>query len=133
MKRRAPTDGGRKRPADAELILVQVKDEFTKKKQQLGARKAAEEIDVSLASFYNYAKGKTLPDLDVLRKANAKWGIKWKHIDFSEIMQKQNVRSEKQLGLIFLDAVHEKDIEVVKVRREGTNLLQVALKIRFST
>ena len=125
-------DRGRKRPADAELILAQVKQEFGKKKDELGAKRAAVELDVGLASFYNYVKGKTLPDLEVLRRANTKWAVTWKHMDLSEIMRKEKVQSAEQLVLGFLRAVREEDVEVVKVGREGSNLLKVALTIRFS-
>jgi hypothetical protein len=106
---------GRKRPADAELILAQVKKEFGNKMDELGAKRAAVELNVCLASFYNYVNGKTLPDLEVLRRANTKWAITWKH-----------------MVLGFLRAVREEDVEVVRVGREGTNLLKVALTIRFS-
>ena len=123
---------GRKRPADAELILAQVKKEFGNKMDELGAKRAAVELNVCLASFYNYVNGKTLPDLEVLRRANTKWAITWKHMDLSEIMRKERVHSAEQLVLGFLRAVREEDVEVVRVGREGTNLLKVALTIRFS-
>jgi hypothetical protein len=123
---------GRRRPADAELILSQVKREFKKKKDDLGIEEAARQLEVCPASFYNYLNGKTVPDLAVLRRASEEWHITWKHMDFSEIMRKQNIRSPEQLAFEFLDAVREEDIEVVKVGREGVNLLRVALKIRFS-
>ncbi len=125
-------DPGRKRPADAELILAQVKEEFGKKKDELGAARAARELDVCPASFYNYVNGKTVPDLEVLRRANMKWGITWKYMDLSEIIRKQKVQSAQQLVLGFLRAVREEDVEVVKVGREGSNVLRVALTIRFS-
>jgi hypothetical protein len=123
---------GRRRPVDAQLILDQVKREFGKKRDKLGAERAARELDVCLASFYNYVNGKTLPDLEVLRKAHVEWGIVWRYMDFSEIMRKQRVESAEQLVLGFLQAVREEDVEVIKVGREGGNLLKVALTIRFS-
>ena len=125
-------DRGRKRPADAEMLMAQVSDEFTKKKKLLGAQKAAEELDVCLASFYNYLNKKAVPDLEVLRRANQKWNIEWKHFDFSQIMQKQAVKSPEQLALRFIEAVREEDIEVSEARPVAKNVLKVALKIRFS-
>ena len=122
---------GRRRPADAQLILDQMKREFGKKKDKLGAERAARELGVCLASFYNYVNGKTLPDLEVLRKAHVEWGIVWKHMDFSEIMRKQKIQSAEQLVLEFLQAVSEEDVEIVNVAREGSNQLRVALTIRF--
>lgn len=132
MKHRDPHNRGRKRPPDAERIISQVKEEFKKKKDKLGAAQAAREIGVGLASFYNYINGKTVPDLEVLRRANEKWGIAWEYIDFSEVMRRQKVQSVEQLAFKFLEAVREEDIEIIKVGREGNNLLRVALKIRFS-
>jgi hypothetical protein len=69
--------GGRKRPADAEFVINQVKQRFGEKMVELGARNAAAEIGVGLASFYNYINGKTVPDIDVLRRAKEVWDIKW--------------------------------------------------------
>jgi transcriptional regulator with XRE-family HTH domain len=132
VAQRNPRNGGRKRPPDAELIIEQVRKEFKTKKKELGATEAARQIGVRRASFYNYLKGKTVPDLEVLRRAHEEWDIEWKHIDFSEVMKRQQVRTVKQLAFEFLDAVREDDIQVIKVAREGNNLLRVALKIRFS-
>ena len=124
---------GRKRPADAELLLSQVKEEFGKKKDELGSvKKAAGQIGVKPSSFYNYLKGKTVPDMQVLRTAAEKWGIKWTYLDPSEILPKQKVRSPRQFVFAFLDALQEQDIEVVKVGARGQNVLQVTLNIRFS-
>lgn len=131
----APTDPrrrGRKRPADAEFIIRQVRKAFGKKKDELGAKEAARQLGVGRASFYNYVNGKTLPDMEVLRRAHERWEITLEHIDFSELITKQEVHSVKQLAFEFLDAVREEDIEIIKVAREGNNLLRVALKIRFS-
>jgi hypothetical protein len=132
MKHHDSHNRGRKRPPDAERIISQVKEEFKKKKDKLGAARAAREIGVGLASFYNYINGKTVPDLEVLRRANEKWGIVWEYIDFSEVLRRQKVQSVEQLAFKFLAAVREEDIEVINVGREGNNLLRVALKIRFS-
>lgn len=131
MPRRDPRRG-RKRPPDADSIIGRLADICAKKKDELGAKKAARELQVSLASFYNYIKKKTVPDFEVLRRAHEKWGVTWEHVDFSEIVKKQEVRSVKQLAFEFLDSVREEDIEIIKVSREGSNLLRVALKIRFS-
>jgi len=125
--------GGRRRPADAEFIISQVKSYFKERKDELGAKKAAEELGVGLASFYNYVSGKTLPDMRVLRKAHEKWGITWKHMDFSEIMPKRNIRTPEQLTLELLRKVSDDDIEVVLVGHEAPNSLRVALKIRFAS
>jgi transcriptional regulator with XRE-family HTH domain len=129
LKRRA----GRKRPADAELLLSQVKKEFSLKKEELGSvKKAARQLGVKPSSFYKYLKGETVPDMQVLKNATDIWGIKWKHLDPSEILPRHRVRSSKQLVFAFLDGLQERDIEVVKVGARGENILEVTLNIRFS-
>lgn len=122
---------GRKRPPDAELILAQVKREFASKKKELGSvEAAAKELEVSVPSFYNYLNGKTVPDLEVLRKAADRWRIKWKHIDFTEVMRKRRVSTEQQMAFEFLDAVQVNDVEIMQVDRHGSEL-RMAVKIRF--
>jgi len=123
---------GRKRPADAELLISQVKVEFKKRIDKPGgAKRAATELGVCVASFYNYVRGKSLPDFEVLRTAHEKWGIKWKYIDTSEVLRVRNVRSPKQYVFSFLDALREEDVKVVEIGPRGESVLQVVLKIRF--
>jgi hypothetical protein len=122
---------GRKRPADAELLLSQVREVFEKKKDELGAEKAAKQIDVGLASFYNYAKGKTLPDFEVLRRVHEKWGVKWRYIDTSEILPIRKVRTPEQAVFSFLKAIDEDDVEISQVGTEGETILHIKLKVRF--
>lgn len=123
---------GRKRPADAEFLLKQVADVFTKKKSEPGgAKKAAKQLGICLASFYKYAKGINVPDIDVLRAATENWGTKWTYLDPREVIRQKKVKSSEQLVLSFLDSVKEDDIEIVEVASEGKGMLQVSLKIRF--
>ena len=124
---------GRKRPPDAEFLLSQIKDVFKKKKDELGAERAAKQLNVCLASFYKYVNGTNLPDMKVLRNAEEKWGIKWKYLDASEVLKIQKVRTPEQLVFSFLDALHEEDVEVVEVGPVGKSVLRVMLKIRFPT
>jgi hypothetical protein len=112
--------------------MSQVAAEFQKKKKELGARKAADELQISLASFYNYVAGTDLPRMEVLRDAHEKWGITWENIDSAQFVRIMKLRSAEQYALPFLDAVQEKDVNVSGIRREGKNVLRVALKIRFS-
>jgi hypothetical protein len=121
---------GRKRPADAELLLSQVKAEFTKKRDELGAKKAAEQIDVCRASFYKYVNGETLPDFEVLRRAHHEWGIKWKYIDTSEVLPIRKVRTPEQAVFSFLRALDEDNVEI-SVGTEGETVLHIKLKVHF--
>jgi len=122
---------GRKRAADAELLLQQVSAEFTKRKEQLGAKRAAKELGVCLQSFYKYIAKENVPDIDVLRAASDKWGIRWKYLDPSEVLRPMKVKSAKQLVFSFLSEIEEDDVQVVEVAPDGTSILQIVLKIRF--
>jgi hypothetical protein len=122
---------GRKRPPDAELLLSQVKDEFQKQMEKLGAKEAAKQLDVCPASFYKYAKGETLPDFEVLRRAHEEWGIRWKYIDTSEILPIRKVRTPEQAVLSFLRALDEDSVEISHVGTDGETVLDIKLKVRF--
>ncbi len=114
-------------------LMAQVASEFEKQKQRLGgAKEAAGQLGVSVPSFYNYLAGTDLPRIEVLRKAHKKWGIKWKLIDSSQFVLSMKLESPEQYALPFLDAVHEKDVKVAKIEREGKDVLRVSFKIRFS-
>lgn len=123
---------GRKRPADAELLLSQVKTHFKRKKDELGsAKKAAKQINVCPASFYKYMRGETLPDFEVLRRAHHEWGIKWQYIDTSEVLPIRKVRTAEQAVFSFLRALREDDVEISQVGTEGETVLHIKLKVRF--
>lgn len=123
---------GRKRPADAELLLKQVAEVFSKKKEELGgATKAAKQLGVCLSSFYKYAAGINIPDIDVLRAAKEKWGVRWTYLDPSEVIRPSQVKSAEQLVLAFLSAVRQQDIKILEVTPEGRGILQISLEIRF--
>jgi hypothetical protein len=114
------------------LLMAQVASEFGKRKKKLGARQAATDLGVSVPSFYNYVAGTDLPRMEVLRKAHKKWHIQWRHIDSSRFVLPMKLESPEQYSLPFLDALREKDVKVSKIRREGNNVLRIALEVRFS-
>lgn len=122
---------GRKHSFAEKHLMAFVADVFAKKKKELGAKQAARELNVSLASFYNYAAGTDLPRMEVLRDAQQKWGVKWPLIDPSEILRTQKIQSPEQYTFSFLEGVREEDVEVVEVGPEGRSVLHVMLKIRF--
>jgi len=110
-----------------------VVEKFVPKKKELGAKIAAEELGVSLASFYNYVNGKTVPDIQVLRNAKKVWSIKWpKIMDPSEVLPQEKARSSKQYALPFLEALKKENFEIIAVEPKGTSNLQVTFKIRFT-
>jgi hypothetical protein len=122
---------GRKHSYAEKILMVRVAREFTAMKERLGAKEAAKQLNVSLASFYNYVAGTDLPRTVVLRQAHIKWGIKWPMLDLSEILSTRKVRSPEQLALSFIDAVREADVQVVTVGPAGQTVLQVKLRIHF--
>src|SRR5690348_14449382 len=104
---------GRKRPADAEFVIKHVKEKFGQKKEELGAKRAAADLDVSLKAFYKYVKGENVPDIEVLRRAKRAWDIKWpKLMDPSDILPTEGARTPKQYIFSFLDALEKTDIEI---------------------
>ena len=123
---------GRRHSPGEKLLMKQVSMEFRRKKEDLGAKQAALELGVSLASFYKYVAATDLPRMEILRKAHKKWGIQWRLLDSSQFVSTIRLESPEQRFLPFLDTVQEKDVEVSKIKREGLHTLQIALKIRFS-
>jgi hypothetical protein len=124
---------GRKRPADAKFVIGQVMEKFGKKKEELGAKRAAADLDVSLASFYQYVNGEAVPDVDVLRRAKREWDIKWpKLMDPSDLLPTEKARTAEQYVFSFLDALQKTDVEIVDIGPKGYKSLQVTLRIRFT-
>ncbi len=123
---------GRRHCAEARFLLSQVSREFGKKKDELGAREAAKQLNVSLASFYNYVNGTDLPKMEVLRDAQERWKVKWELIDPSEILKSRSVATPEQLLLPFIRSVREQDIEIVEVTAGSDSTLRVMLRIRFA-
>jgi hypothetical protein len=125
---------GRKDTPGERHLKAQVARVFSAKKDEKGgAKKAAEDLGISLASFYKYAAGEDLPRMEVLRDAQQLWkGVKWDLIDVSKITEKKKIASPEQYVLSFLQEVREKDVEIVKIGPKGERVLQVLLNIRFS-
>jgi len=111
--------------------MAQVAREFQKQKEKLGAREAARQLRVPLSCFYKYAAGEDLPRMEVLRDAQKEWGIKWEHLDPSEILRMRSARSAEQLMFSFIDAVREENVEVLRIRPDGASALRVILRIQF--
>jgi len=123
---------GRKRTPGEKHLLAQVRRVFKDKKDNGQAKQAAEDLNISLASFYKYAAGDDLPRMEVLRDAQEKWeGVKWDLIDVSQITKKKKFESPEQFVLSFLQEVREEDVEIAKIEPKGTHVLQVLLNIRF--
>jgi hypothetical protein len=112
-------------------LMKQVAAVFSKKKKDPGARIAASELNISLASFYNYANGVDLPRLEILQAAQEKWSVEWELLDPSAILKARKLTRADQL-LLPLDSIQAKDVQVVKIGPMKSNILSVTLNIRFS-
>ena len=112
-------------------LMAQVSDVFSRKKVEMGAKRAARELGVSLASFYNYVAGVDLPRMEILQRAQEKWTVTWKYLDPSKILSTRKLAAAEQL-LLPLNTVRAKDIEVISIRPKKSNILEVTLSIRFS-
>lgn len=124
---------GRKHSPGEVKLLEQVAEEFTKKKDKFGAKWIAKDLNISLASVYNYAAGEDLPRVEILRDVQRKWKVSWKLIDPSEMLKTKKILTEKQLVFSFLEALRKENVEITKIGPEGeTSVLQVTMKIRFT-
>ena len=112
--------------------MRQVAEEFSKRRDSLGAKEAAKQLGVSVPSFYNYAAGTDLPRIEVLRAAHKKWNIKWDLIDTSTLLKTTKPISSEQLLLPLIRSVREEDVEVIQVVGGSDSSLRVMLKIRFA-
>jgi hypothetical protein len=113
--------------------MAQVAKVFTsKRKEKGGAKNAAKELGISLASFYKYAAGDDLPRMEVLRAAKEKWeGVEWDLIDVSQITEKKEMASPEQYALSFLQEFRTEDVQIAKIGPKGERTLQLLVNIRF--
>lgn len=123
---------GRKHTAAERFLMEQVKRVFTEQKKKVGAKRAAEDLNVCLASLYKYAAGTDLPRIEVLRDVQEKWGVKWEMIDPSQLLRPRRVMSARQYAFAFLQQVRAQDIVVAKISPKGKASLEISLQIRFS-
>lgn len=112
--------------------MRQVAEEFTKKKNKLkSAKLAAEQLNVPLSCFYKYLKGTDLPGVEVLKRAQEIWKIKWDLVDPSEMLRRKIPVSAEQLLLPLIRSVREEDVEIIEVETGGDSCMRVMIKIRF--
>ena len=64
--------------------MVEVSEKFEKVMydRDWNVERAAKELEVSRASFYNYCNKNDLASFEVLKRAHDRWGLDFKHIDF---------------------------------------------------
>lgn len=118
------------------LLKAQVAAKFGKMMEEKGAKVAAKELGVCLASFYKYVKGDDLPRFEVLKRAHKKWRCQFRYIDFDAVLPKyrglQRPR-EEQYVLPFIESVATKDVSVIAVEAKRPNSLMLRLEVKFAS
>ena len=75
--------------------------------------------------------------MEVLKRAQEEWEIKWDLIDPAQILRTRKIQSPEQYILSFLKSVRQEDVRVSEVTPpkkgpEKENVLQITFKIRFT-
>src|SRR5258707_699645 len=115
---------GRKPHSHAELLLMaDVSAKFARvlsdRKDWMVAKaeKAAKELGVSRASFYNYLRKHDLPRYEILQRASRLWNLRFEQLDCTVEQRplKPSPAPEVQLTLPFIEALRQQDVTVIKV------------------
>jgi transcriptional regulator with XRE-family HTH domain len=117
------------------MAEVSLKLEDARRKRGWTVERAAKELGISRASFYNYRRKVDLPRFEVLEKAREEWNVTFEHLD-KVVLRTRPKRSpplEVQLTLPFIQALREQDVEVVKVTAKKPNAVELRLLIRFAS
>jgi len=121
--------------------MAQVSKELRKLMNNNGwdAETVARELHVGRASVYNYLAKKSVPSIDVLQRAHAKWkwNLKYWNYDLDDSFFKSLPADavadlETQLPLPFIEGLRSEDVQVVAVVPRKPNAVEVSLKIRFA-
>lgn len=134
-----PNKRGRKlrpRTTAEKLLMVEVSEKFEKvmKDRAWNVERAAKELGVSRASFYNYWNRNDLPSFEILKRAHDRWGLNFKHIDFGVNSRQSAPTAEepRQYVLPFIDGVRERDVEIIKTKSVKPDTLQLTVNIKFA-
>jgi transcriptional regulator with XRE-family HTH domain len=134
-----PKKRGRKprpRTTAEKLLMVEVSEKFETLMEERGwsVERAAKELEVSRASFYNYCNKSDLASFEVLKKAHDRWGLKFKYIDFGANSRQSSPTTEepRQYVLPFIANVRERDVEIIKAKSVKPDTLQLTVNIKFA-
>ena|ERR1700722_2312026 len=131
--------GRKKRPrTTAEKLLM---GEFSEKlrekmkKEGWNAKEAASDLEVCLASLYNYRNREDLPSYEILKRTHDKWGWNFQYIDFAERNAKAPTEFEqpRQYVLPFIENVQKGDIQVIRAKPVRPDCLELTVQIRFGS
>jgi len=127
----------RARTTAEKLLMGEFSDKLRGKVGQPGwsAKRTARELDVCLASFYNYRNRKDLPSYEVLKRSHDLWGWTFKYVDFADRHAKAPTELEqpRQYVLPFIENVHESDIQVIRAKPVKPDMLELTVQIRFGS
>ena len=119
--------------------MVEIRDKFRKTMadKKWDVARAARELGVCRASFYNYLKAYNadLPSMEVLKRAHDLWGLNFTNIDFGapgKSTSPSETEQPRQYVLPFIQSVREQDIEIVKTKSVKPDTLQLIVNIRFA-
>jgi hypothetical protein len=100
-----------------------------------GAKRVAHELDICLASFYNYRNRKDLPSYEVLKRSHDRWGWNFQYIDFAERYAKapSDLEQPRQYVLPFIENVRESDVQVIRAKSVKPDSLELTVQIRFGS
>jgi hypothetical protein len=130
--------GRKKRPRTTaeKLLMAEFSTKLWEKLKEEGwsARRAARELHICLASFYNYRSKKDLPSYSVLKRAHDLWGWNFQYVDFAEQSAKapSEVEQPSQYVLPFIESVRERDIQIIRAKPVKPDTLELTVRIRFA-
>src|SRR5579864_3731599 len=104
-------------------------------KEGWNAKQTARDLQVSVASFYNYRNKTDLPSYEILKRAHDRWGWNFEYIDFAERPGRAPSEEEqpRQYVLPFIESVKESDIQVVRAKPVRPDSLELTVQIRFGS
>jgi len=99
------------------------------------AKRAAHELGICLASFYNYRNKNALPSYEILKRSHDLWGWNFQYVDFGERYAKAPSESEqpRQYVLPFIQNVHKNDVQIVRAKAVKPDALELTVQIRFGS
>lgn len=117
--------------------MVEVSEKFARVMKDRGwnAEKAAKELGVSRASFYNYWNKNDLPSFEVLKRAHDRWKLDFKYIDFGEKNKRvapSEIKEPRQYVLPFIENVRESDVQIIRAKSVKPDTLQLTVHIKFA-
>jgi transcriptional regulator with XRE-family HTH domain len=110
-------------------LMKQVRAKFRRVRKKRSAREMATALGVSVPSLYNYLNGTDLPRIEILRAAEKLWKIKWKFVDATQLLAREDAKSVEQLVLPFLEGLRAEDVLVSFGHSGKSNELKITVNI----